>query len=76
MGKCFYLNLSEINFHFPLIQFHIFMIHNIMFRRAEEYLYATISERKHAVEVPKIIHFIWHGKKIPQKYLDNIRLVR
>ena len=47
-----------------------------MFRRAEEYLYATISERKHAVEVPKIIHFIWHGKKIPQKYLDNIRLVR
>ena len=47
-----------------------------MFRRAEEYLFATISERKNAVKVPKIIHFIWHGKKLPQKYLDNIRLVR
>jgi len=43
------------------------------FRTAEEYLYAQILEREHSHTLPNLLHFVWHGKQIPQKYLDNIR---
>ena len=43
------------------------------FRTAEDYLYAQISEREHSHTLPNLLHFVWHGKQIPQKYLDNIR---
>ena len=25
------------------------------------------------VDIPKLVHFIWYGEVIPQKYIDNIR---
>ena len=26
-----------------------------------------------SVDIPKLVHFIWYGEAIPQKYIDNIR---
>ena len=45
-------------------------------RTAEEqgpYLYPPLARPEVTVQLPRLVHFIWSGDTIPQKYIDNIR---
>ena len=37
------------------------------------YLYPPLARPEMSVELPRLVHFIWSGDTIPQKYIDNIR---
>ena len=36
------------------------------------YRFSTFWEKETSLEVPLRLHFLWVGKEIPDKYIDNI----
>lgn len=38
-----------------------------------KYSYAKIVGREASLDVPNIVHFIWMGKVLPEKYINNMR---
>ena len=41
--------------------------------RMHYYAYADILEKETSWKVPALIHFIWLGKSLPSKYVENIK---
>ena len=40
------------------------------------YSFAKIVGRESSLEIPALIHFLWLGKVIPEKYLHNLETFR
>ena len=40
--------------------------------RSTSYRLSTLWQKEIIFDVPTKIHFVWIGKEIPQKYIDNI----
>ena len=40
------------------------------------YSYSKIVGREASLDVPEKVHFVWLGKVIPDKYLDNMKTFR
>jgi len=49
------------------------LVRGFWWRTAEDYLFAPMDRPEVTVDIPKLVHFIWYGEVIPQKYIDNIR---
>ena len=45
-----------------------------MDRTISDYVFPSF-EKENEFDIPKIIHFIWFGSKIRDKYLKNIRKI-
>ena len=43
------------------------------FSSNKDFLFANISTSEESYILPKIIHFVWTGKPIEEKYITNIQ---